>query len=106
MGRTSRWVLVAGTVVVSVVALLGCGDGNEPPNLRKQAINACVESDPTLDRGACSGLVDKLGLTADEVEDLDKLSERDVPDPSAEIERILGRRRADILLPTTAECDA
>ncbi|MGH9027004.1 MAG: hypothetical protein ACRDWD_12945 [Acidimicrobiia bacterium] len=106
MGRTSRGPIVVGTIVVSVLALVGCGDGNDPPSPRKQAISACVKSDPTLDRGSCACLVDKLGLTADEVEDLDKLADRDVLDPNAEIERILGKRRADILLSTSAECDA
>lgn len=106
MGRWSRRVVVASTVVASVAVLAACGDTSEPPDLRKQAINTCVRSDPTLDRASCSCLVDKLALTPDEVEDLDKLSERDVSDPSAEIEKILGKRRAEILLPTTAECDA
>jgi hypothetical protein len=105
MGRWSRRVLVVSTIVMSIALLAACDESSGPPDLRKQAINACVRSDPTLDRASCSCLVDKLALTPDEVEDLDQLSERDVSDPSAEIERILGKRRAEILLPTTAECN-
>jgi hypothetical protein len=107
MGRASKF-RTALIVTAFVASLAGCGDDatTEAADPRNDAIRACVKSDPTLDRKSCSCLVDELGLTVGEVEDLDELEMASVADPNAEIERILGPRRAAVLLTTTAECNA
>jgi hypothetical protein len=102
--RTSPYITAAAAALS--VALAACGDSSPTTthDPREEAINACVESDPSLNRGSCTCLVDELGLTANEIEALDGLERQGVEAANAEIERILGRRRAAVLLTTTFEC--
>jgi len=107
MGRRTGFLTVTAAALV-VVALSACGgdDGGEQSDPRQDAVRACMKSDETLDRTSCSCLVDELALTADEIAELDKLESAAVADANAELERILGPRRAAILLTTTADCNS